>query len=165
MMTGVNHVIEMGVADPQRLGIGGWSWGGYMTAWAITQTNRFKCAVMGAGVANLASDQGQNDVPRMNDDYFDVSAYDDAEPYLRVSPVTYVKQARTPTLILHGEKDERVTVPQAWEMYRGLQWAGVETELVTYPREEHPIKERAHQIDLLERVLAWYGRFLRPESS
>src|SRR5207302_10629033 len=124
----------------------------------------FKCAVMGAGVANLASDQGQNDVPRMNDDYFDTPVYDDAAPYLRVSPVTYVKHARTPTLILHGDRDERVAVPQAWEMYRGLQWAGVETELVTYPREEHPIRERAHQIDLLERVLAWYERFLSPAS-
>lgn len=162
LMTGVDHVIGMGVADPERLGIGGWSWGGYLTAWAVTQTDRFKCAVMGAGVSNLASDQGQNDVPRMNDDYFDVSAYDDPAPYLRASPASYVKHARTPTLILHGDKDERVTIPQAWEMYRGLQWAGVETEMVTYPREAHPIKERAHQIDLLERVLAWFDRFLQP---
>lgn len=162
IMRGVDHVVGLGFVDADRLGIGGWSWGGYLTAWAVTQTDRFRCAVMGAGVSNLASDQGQNDVPRMNDDYFDVSAYEDSAPYARVSPVTYVRQAKTPTLILHGEKDERVAAPQAWEMYRGLTWAGVETELVTYPREGHPIKERAHQIDLLERVIAWYDRFLQP---
>ena len=163
-MAGIDHVIEMGIADPERLGVGGWSWGGYLTAWTVTQTDRFKCAVMGAGVSNLASDQGQNDVPRMNDDYFDVSAHADPAPYLRVSPTTYIKNAMTPTLILHGEKDERVTVPQAWEMYRGLRWAGVETEFVTYPREEHPIRERAHQIDLLERVLGWFDRYLHGNS-
>jgi dipeptidyl aminopeptidase/acylaminoacyl peptidase len=165
MLTGLDHVLSMGFVDPERLGVGGWSHGGYMTAWTVTQTDRFKCAVMGAGLSNLASDQGQNDIPRCNDDYWDVSAYEDATPYLQRSAVTFMKNAKTPTLILHGEKDERVRVPQAWEMHRGLQWVGVETDLVTYPREQHPIRERAHQIDLLERVLSWYGRFLCPDGN
>jgi dipeptidyl aminopeptidase/acylaminoacyl peptidase len=162
MMRGVDAVIAMGIADPERLGVGGWSWGGYMTAWTVSQTNRFTCAIMGAGLSNLASDQGQNDVPRMNDDYFDVSPYEEPQAYLQRSAITYVRNATTPTLILHGEKDERVAIPQAWEMYRGLQWAGVKVEMVTYPREGHPIKERAHQIDLLTRVLDWFGRHLSP---
>lgn len=161
LMSGVDHVLHMDFVDGERMGVCGWSWGGYMTAWTVTQTDRFKAAVMGAGLSNLASDQGQNDVPSMNDDYFDVNAYEDATPYLEASPITYVKKARTPTLIVHGEKDERVAVPQAWEMYRGLQWAGVEVELVTYPREEHPIRERAHQIDLVERLLGWFDAHLQ----
>lgn len=160
MMTGVDHVLGMGFVDPERLGVGGWSHGGYMTAWTVTQTDRFKCAVMGAGLSNLASDQGQNDVPRMNDDYFDQSAYQDIMPYLQRSAVNFMRNAHTPTLILHGEKDERVAVPQAWEMYRGLKTMGVPTQFVTYPREPHGIAEREHQVDLLERVLAWYERYL-----
>lgn len=160
MLTGVDHVIDLGFVDPDRLGVGGWSHGGYMTAWTVTQTDRFKCAVMGAGLSNLASDQGQNDVPRMNDDYFDQSAYEDTTPYLQRSAVTFMRNAHTPTLILHGEKDERVAVPQAWEMYRGLKTVGVPAQFVTYPREPHGIAEREHQIDLLERVLEWYERYL-----
>lgn len=165
MMTGVDHVLGMEFVDPERLGVGGWSHGGYMTAWTVTQTDRFKCAIMGAGLSNLASDQGQNDVPRMNDDYFDQSAYEDTTPYMQRSAVTFMRNAKTPTLILHGEKDERVAVPQAWEMYRGLKTVGVPAQFVTYPREPHGIAERQHQIDLLERVLGWYERYLGTEPS
>jgi dipeptidyl aminopeptidase/acylaminoacyl peptidase len=164
MMTGVDAVLEMGFVDRNRLGIGGWSWGGYMTAWTVSQTDRFACAVMGAGLSNLASDQGQNDVPRMNDDYFDITPYEDPLAYLQRSAVHHMHQAKTPTLILHGQADERVAIPQAWEMYRGLQWAGVEVEMVTYPREQHPIKERAHQIDLLTRVIEWFDRHLMSDA-
>ncbi len=160
MLTGLDHVISMGFVDPERLGVGGWSHGGYMTAWTVTQTDRFKCAVMGAGLSNLVSDQGQNDVPRMNDDYFDKSVYEDSTPYLQRSAMTFIRNARTPTLILHGEKDERVAVPQAWEMYRALKTVGVPTQFVTYPREPHGIAERRHQIDLIERVLGWFERYL-----
>lgn len=160
MMSGVDHVLRLGFVDPDRLGVGGWSHGGYMTAWTVTQTDRFKCAVMGAGLSNLVSDQGQNDVPRMNDDYFDGSAYADIEPYMQRSAVTFIRRATTPTLILHGEKDERVALPQAREMYRGLKWAGVPTQLVIYPREPHGIGEQQHQIDLIERVLAWFDQYL-----
>lgn len=163
MMAGVDHVVALGFVDEERIGIGGWSWGGYMTAWSITQTDRFRCAVMGAGLANLASDQGQNDVPRMNDEYFGVSVYDDIAPYIAVSAISAMSGAATPTLILHGESDERVAVQQSWEMYRGLTRRGVQTSLVTYPREPHEIRERAHQIDLLERVLGWFDRFLTPD--
>jgi dipeptidyl aminopeptidase/acylaminoacyl peptidase len=118
---------------------------------------------MGAGLSNLMSDQGQNDIPRCNDEYYDKPVYEDPERYLRRSAVTHMGKARTPTLILHGEKDERVAIPQAWEMYRGLKWAGVETQFVTYPREPHTIGEKQHQIDLLERVLGWFERFLGTE--
>jgi dipeptidyl aminopeptidase/acylaminoacyl peptidase len=97
----------------------------------------------------------------MNDDYFDVAAYADPARYLAVSPISHVSKVKTPTLILHGEKDERVAPQQAWELYRGLRWAGVECELVTYPREPHGIAERAHQVDLTHRVLDWFERHLK----
>jgi len=162
VLTGVDHVVSLGFVDPQRMGVGGWSHGGYMTNWTITQTDRFKCAISGAGPSNFLSDQGQNDIPRFNTDYYDRSVYEDLDRYLQRTPVAHVAHVRTPTLILHGEKDERVALPQGQEMYRALQWAGVETQLVIYPREPHSIGERAHQIDLAERVFAWFERFLKP---
>jgi dipeptidyl aminopeptidase/acylaminoacyl peptidase len=163
VLSGVDAVIAMGVADPDRLGIGGWSHGGYLAAWTITQTDRFRGAVMGAGVSNMLSDQGENDIPRFNDDYFDQTIYDNHAPYWERSPIAHVAKVRTPTLILHGEKDDRVTQPQGQEMYRALKRMGVETEFVTYPREPHSIGERAHQIDLLERVLSWFDRYVKRE--
>jgi dipeptidyl aminopeptidase/acylaminoacyl peptidase len=159
-MSGVDHVLAMGFVDPERMGVGGWSHGGYMTAWTITQTDRFKCAVMGAGLSNLMSDQGQSDIPRFNKEYLEVMPYEDPGRYLRRSAIAHIAKAKTPTLILHGEKDERVAIPQAWEMYRGLKWAGVETQFVTYPRESHTIWEKQHQVDLLERVFAWFEKYL-----
>lgn len=160
-LRGVDAVIAMGVADPERLGIGGWSHGGYMTAWAVTQTTRFKAAVMGAGLANLLSDQGQNDIPRCNDDYYSRRAYDDPEAYIRRSPIIHVRRVVTPTLVLHGADDARVHPAQGREFYMALRLRGVGAAMVTYPREGHAIEERAHRIDLLRRVLAWYDRHLR----
>ncbi len=160
VLSGARWAIESGIADPERMGIGGWSWGGFLTAWAITQTNIFKAAVMGAGLSNLLSDHGQNDVPDLNRLIFDGLPYDDFDAYWRVSPLRHVARVTTPTLILHGEKDARVTPAQGQEFYRALTAQGVPTRFVLYPREGHPIEERAHQLDLLRRVLEWFERFL-----
>ncbi len=161
VLSGARWAVESGIADPERLGLGGWSWGGYLTAWGITQTDLFKAAVMGAGVSNLWSDQGQNDIPDMNLLYFPELPYGDARPYIERSPMAHVTRASTPTLILHGEKDERVAPPQAQEFYRALKTLGVPAQMVLYPRETHSISERRHQIDLLNRVLAWFDRYLK----
>lgn len=163
VLFGVDKVIALGFADPERLGIGGWSHGGYLTSWTITQTDRFHGAVVGAGVVNMLSDQGENDIPQFNDDYFDQTVYENPLNYWNRSPLAHVAKVRTPTLILHGEKDERVTWPQGQELYRALKRVGVETQFVTYPREPHGIAERAHQIDLLERVLAWFDKYVKGE--
>ncbi|MBA2451777.1 MAG: S9 family peptidase, partial [Chloroflexia bacterium] len=160
MMSGVDAMIERGIADPDRLGIGGWSWGGYMTAWTVSQTGRFKAAVMGAGLPNMISDNSLGDIPSANLSYFEKSPYDDPDAYFERSAVRYIRNATTPTLILHGEADKRVSPTQSIEMYISLQQVGVETTLVTYPREGHSIRERKHQLDLLNRVLEWYERFL-----
>ncbi len=161
LMAGVDAMIERGIADPDRIGIGGWSWGGYMTAWTVTQTNRFKAAVMGAGLPNMVSDNSIGDIPSANLSYFDESLFENADPFWERSAIRYIKNCTTPVLILHGEADDRVNMFQSVEMYVALRELGVEHEFVTYPREPHGIRERKHQIDLMERVVRWYGERLK----
>lgn len=157
IMSGVDAMIARGIADPERLGVCGWSWGGYMTAWTITQTDRFKAAVMGAGLCNLISDNSLGDIPSANLSYFERSLYEDPEPYWERSPIRYARNARTPLLILHGEDDRRVAVSESIQMYQALRALGVECQLVTYPREGHSFEERHHQRDLIERILDWFS--------
>lgn len=165
IMAGVDYLIERGIADPERLGVGGWSWGGYMTAWIVSQTTRFKAAVMGAGLPNMISDNGLGDIPSANLSYFETSPYHDPEPYFERSAIRYIRNATTPTLILHGEEDRRVAMAQGQEMYVALRTLGVETQFVTYPREGHSIQERKHQVDLIDRVIGWFDRHLRAEQT
>jgi dipeptidyl aminopeptidase/acylaminoacyl peptidase len=160
MMTGVDAMIERGIADPDRLGIGGWSWGGFMAAWTITQTDRFKAAIVGAGLPNMVSDNGIGDIPNANLSYFEKSPYEDPEAFWERSAIRYLSNAKTPTLILHGEDDHRVNMTQGLELYTGLKSLGVETTFVTYPREGHGIMETNHQRDLVERVVDWFTRYL-----
>ncbi len=165
ILSGVDDLIDKGIADPDRLGIGGWSYGGYMTAWAITQTNRFKAAVMGAGLSNLTSQHGTGDIPTFTKVYFGSSPYENAEPFHQRSAIYNVKNVRTPTLILHGQQDKRVPLSQAEEFYRALRERNVPVQFVIYPREPHQIYELAHGQDLLERVLKWFDRYLRNSES
>ena len=164
MMTGVDAMIERGIADPDRLGVGGWSWGGYMTAWTVSQTDRFKAAVMGAGLPNMISDNGLGDIPSANLSYFETTPYHDPEPYFERSAIRHIRNATTPTLVLHGQADDRVNPAEGQEMYIALRTLGVETQFVTYPREGHGIAERKHQLDLIQRVVDWYDRFLKGPS-
>ena len=162
LMAGVDAMIERGIADPERVGVGGWSWGGYMTAWAVTQTDRFKAAVMGAGLPNMVSDNNTGDIPSANLSYFEESVFANGDPYWERSAMRYISNCSTPVLILHGESDDRVNMFQSVEMYVALRELGVEHEFVTYPREPHGIRERKHQIDLMERVVRWYSERLTP---
>jgi dipeptidyl aminopeptidase/acylaminoacyl peptidase len=161
LISGALSMVERGIADEDRLGIGGWSWGGYLTATTITRTTMFKAAVMGAGLANLISDHGTDDIPNANLLYYPAHPYDDFEPYWEGSAMKYIKNCTTPTLILHGDDDARVPPMQGAEMYRALKVLGVPVEFVRYPREKHPINERKHQIDLMNRMIAWYTKWLK----
>ncbi len=163
IMAGVDYVIQQGIADSTKLAIGGVSCGGYMTAWSVTQTNRFKAAVMYAGLSDLTSFYGTTDIPTYMRLYFEDYPYGRENFYDQHSPMAFIKNARTPTLILHGEADLRVPTTQAYQFYRGLRDMGVETRFVTYPREPHGVFENAHQIDVLERVLDWYKTHLVPK--
>jgi dipeptidyl aminopeptidase/acylaminoacyl peptidase len=161
VIAGADYLVSEGYASRERLGIGGWSYGGFMTCWAVTKTARFSAAVAGAAVANLFSFHGTTDItPSFLEEYFREIAYERPEAYRSHSPVEYVSSARTPTLILHGENDQRVPVGQGYEFYHGLKQSGVECEMVVYPREGHSLREIRHRIDLLERVVNWFELYL-----
>jgi len=161
-MAGVNDVVGKGIADSNKLGIGGWSYGGYMTEWAVTQTDIFRAAVSGAGMANLISEYGTEEDPAYDEWFFGLP-YETADRFLNSSPVLRLKHAKTPTLILQGEADPIDAVGQSQELYRGLKRYGVETELVIYPREPHGFHEAHHRTDVLQRMLAWYEKYIPPD--
>lgn len=160
IMAGVDHVIRLGVADSTRLGVTGWSYGGYMTSWIITQTRRFRAAAVGAGVTNLMSFTGTADIPSFIPDYFRGEFWVDLEPYRRHSAMFNIGAARTPTLILHGEADVRVPISQGYELYSALQRQHVTTEMVVYPRAPHGPSEPRQQLDIMRRHIEWFARFL-----
>jgi dipeptidyl aminopeptidase/acylaminoacyl peptidase len=160
IMTGVDALVARGIADPDRLAHIGWSYGGYMTAWVITQTNRFKAAMVGAGLTNMASMYGTNDIPNVLVTYFGGIPNKETMPlYAGRSAMSFVDNVTTPTLILHGGNDERVPTGQAYELFRGLKDRGKTTELVFYPREGHGIAEYYHQKDRLTRIYDWVTRY------
>jgi dipeptidyl aminopeptidase/acylaminoacyl peptidase len=160
LMTGVDHVIEMGIADPNRLVVMGWSYGGYMTNWVIGQTTRFKAAATGAGLSNLISMWGTNDIPSTLDDYFTGTPVDQTERYVKMSPLYYAKNVTTPTLILHGEIDPRVPTGQGYEMYNALKRRGVETVMVVYPRTKHGPEEPKFVLDIMRRHVEWVSKHI-----
>jgi len=162
LLAGVDHVVALGIADPERLGMAGWSYGGYMTAWTITQTQRFKAAVIGAAITNMLSFQGTTDIARgfIPLHYVGEDPYHHPDFWRERSPLEHIVNARTPSLILCGEEDARVPIGQSWELYRALRSLGIATQFVRYPREEHGPHERTHQIDVQRRALAWFDRFL-----
>jgi dipeptidyl aminopeptidase/acylaminoacyl peptidase len=161
ILRGADAVIAQGIADPERTGIGGWSYGGFMTAWTESQTSRFKAAIVGAGLCNLVSFYGTTDIRDWHESHFGPPVYEDPAPYWNHSAMKYLKQVTTPTLILHGEKDERVPFAQGQEWFAGLTRRGLPVEFVAFPRQPHAIEERAHQRTLLTRVLAWYDQYVK----
>jgi dipeptidyl aminopeptidase/acylaminoacyl peptidase len=162
MLAGVDYLIGQGFVDAKRVGIGGGSYGGYTSAWAATRhSERFAAAVVFAGIANQTSKIGTTDTPAENAlVHWNFWHYDDWNLVWERSPIRYLKNAKTPTLIGHGERDERVHPTQAWELYRALKHVNVPTELIIYPREPHGLRERGHQLHFLNRVLDWYDRYL-----
>jgi dipeptidyl aminopeptidase/acylaminoacyl peptidase len=164
VMAGVDDLIAKGIADPERLGIGGWSYGGFMSEWAITQTTRFKAAVSGAGMADLISEFGTEEGPYY-DEWFWGVPYEKPEGFLNSSPFLYVKNAKTPTLILQGESDPIDPIGQSQELYRGLKRYGVDAELVLYPREPHGFQEAKHRVDVQKRIVAWFQKYLKTDGT
>jgi dipeptidyl aminopeptidase/acylaminoacyl peptidase len=160
LMSGVDEVIRMGVADPNRLAVMGWSYGGYMTNWVVSQTNRFKCAATGAGLSDLISMWGTNDIPSTLDDYFEGTWYEQSARYIAMSPLAHIGAAKTPTLILHGEADIRVPTSQGYEMYHALKRLGVPAEMVVYPRTPHGPREPKFVLDIMHRHIDWVAKYL-----
>ncbi|HWX24437.1 MAG TPA: alpha/beta fold hydrolase, partial [Vicinamibacteria bacterium] len=160
ILAGVDAVLKSEPIDPGRLGITGWSYGGYMTMWAVTQTRRFAAAVAGAGIVDWQSYYGQNRIDRWLIPFFGASVYDDPWIYARSSPISYIKGVATPTLVLHGDRDSEVPTPQGYEFWHALKALGVPTELVIYEGEGHAIRSRAHQGDIMKRSVEWFDKYL-----
>ncbi|MFQ5627418.1 MAG: alpha/beta fold hydrolase [bacterium] len=165
-LAGIDHLIQLGLVDENRVGIGGGSYGGYTSAWAATKhSDRFKAAVVLYGIANQVSKAGVTDTPVENAIvHWNVWLYDNMDLVWDRSPIKHIRNAKTPTLIAHGERDLRVPTGQSFELYRGLRHMKVPTELVIYPREPHGLRERAHQLDFCRRALRWYERYLKEET-
>ncbi len=160
-ISGVDAMIARGIADPDRLGAFGWSYGGYMTFWLLTQTDRFKAVSPGAGITNIYSMYSQNDIQRyLRWFYSDKAPWDATELYWARSPMAHVKKVKSPTMILHGQADIRVPLAQAQEFYMALKEMKVPVEFVVYPREGHGFTEPRHQMDRVRRYVWFFSKYL-----
>jgi dipeptidyl aminopeptidase/acylaminoacyl peptidase len=166
ILSGVDEIVGTLPVDGDRLGIAGWSYGGYMTMWAVTQTNRFRAAIAGAGIANWQSYYGQNEIDQWMIPFFGASVYDDPRVYAKSSPIEFIKQAATPTLLLVGERDKECPAAQSREFWHALKTLGVPTQLVIYPGEGHSIAQLEHRRDIARRSVAWFHeRVASPKES
>jgi len=161
IMAGVDEALKTAPIDPHRLGITGWSYGGYMTMWAVTQTNRFRAAMAGAGIANWLSYYGENKIDQWMIPFFGKSVYDDPEVYAKSAPINFIRKAKTPTLILVGDSDAECPTPQSYEFWHALKSLGVETELVVYDHEGHMFVKPEHNRDRIVRTIDWFDSHLR----
>jgi dipeptidyl aminopeptidase/acylaminoacyl peptidase len=159
--SGLDSLVARGLADPQKLGVIGGSYGGYLSAWAVTQTDRFDAAVVHAGPVDLPALWGQSDTHQYRAFEFEGRPWESFDKWRRSSPIAYVRNVKTPVLILNGEQDVRIPYPQAQMHYQALAALGVPTEFVHYPREGHQIREPRHRFDWYARQLAWFDRWVK----
>ncbi|PYJ70528.1 MAG: S9 family peptidase [Verrucomicrobia bacterium] len=160
-LAGVDAAIKKYPIDPARLGVTGWSYGGYMTMWTVTQTNRFRGAVAGAGVANWQSYYGQNLIDQWMIPFFGASVYDDPAVYEKSSPIRYIKNVKTPTLVIVGERDAECPAPQSYEFWHALRTLGVPTQLIIYAGEGHLFLKPENQADRMDQTVAWFDKYLK----
>ena len=161
-MTGIDMVTKKYPIDAARLGVTGWSYGGFMTMWTVTQTSRFNAAVAGAGIANWQSYYGQNLIDQWMIPFFGASVYDDPDVYEKSSPIRFIKNVKTPTLIIVGERDAECPASQSYEFWHALKTLGVPTQLVIYSGEGHLFIEPKNQADRMEQTVGWFDKYLKP---
>ena len=165
VLAGLDTVLKKVPVDASRIGVTGWSYGGFMTMWTVTQTNRFHAAVAGAGIANWQSYYGQNSIDEWMIPYFGASVYNDPAVYAKSSPITFINRVKTPTLVLVGERDEECPAPQSFEFWHALKTLGVPAKLVVYPGEGHRFKEPQNNLDRMRRTAAWFDQYLAAEQT
>ena len=159
VVSGVDKVIEMGIGDPDKQFVMGWSYGGYLTSFIVTKTNRFKAASMGAGLPNLISMVTTTDIQDYLVAHMGAEFWEDYETYEKHSAIYQIKNTTTPTQIIHGANDLRVPFTQGQEFYRALDRLGVDTEMVVYPRTPHGPREPKFLMDVSERILTWFEKY------
>jgi dipeptidyl aminopeptidase/acylaminoacyl peptidase len=160
VLAGVDTVVGRYPVDPERVGITGWSYGGFMTMFAVTQTHRFKAAVAGAGLSNWQSYYGENSIDQWMIPYFGASVYDDPAVYAKSSAINYIKEAKTPTLVVVGDRDGECPAPQSYEFWHALRDQHVPTELVVYPNEGHGFVNPEHRRDVMDRAVEWFAKYM-----
>jgi dipeptidyl aminopeptidase/acylaminoacyl peptidase len=160
-LTGIDAAVKKYPIDPHRLGVTGWSYGGFMTMWTVTQTDRFSAAVAGAGIANWQSYYGQNLIGQWMIPFFGASVYDDPAVYEKSSPIRLIKNVKTPTLVIVGERDAECPASQSYEFWHALKTLGIPTKLIVYPGEGHMFIDPRHQVDRLVQTVAWFDKYLK----
>lgn len=161
ILAGVDAAVQKVPIDENRIGVTGWSYGGFMTMWTVTQTNRFRAAVAGAGIANWLSYYGENSIDQWMIPFFGASVYDDPQVYAKSSPINYIKRVKTPTLVVVGERDGECPAPQSFEFWHALKAQNVPTELVVYAGEGHSFRDPKNRVDVLKRAALWFERYLQ----
>ncbi len=161
ILAGVDAATKKYPIDPAHLGVTGWSYGGYMTMWTVTQTDRFHAAVAGAGIANWQSYYGQNLIDQWMIPFFGASVYDDPAVYEKSSPIHFIKNVKTPTLVIVGEHDAECPTSQSYEFWHALKTLGVPTQLIIYSGEGHLFLDPKHQANRLEQTVGWFDKYLK----
>ncbi|GAN53113.1 S9 family peptidase [Tanticharoenia sakaeratensis] len=163
VLTGIDAAEKLAPIDDAHLGVTGYSYGGYMTMWTVTQTDRFKAAVAGGGISNWQSYYGENGIDSWLIPFFGASVYDDPDIYAKSSPITFIKHTHTPTFVYVGANDEECPPPQSEEFYHALRTLGVPTSLVIYAGEGHGMHKQADWHDAMNRTIAWFDTYLKPK--
>jgi len=161
LMTGVDDVIKRGIADPEKLAVEGWSYGGFMTDWIVGHTNRFKAAVSGAGLADLQSFAGTSDITTFLPDYLGGPFWQNPDFWRAHSPLTYVTNMKTPMLLIHGEVDERVPTTQSYELYHALKDRGVPVRMLVIPRSHHNPTEPKMRLEVITAASEWIEKWVK----
>ena len=164
ILAGVDAVSAKLPIDQQRIGITGWSYGGFMTMFAVTQTQRFHAAVAGAGISNWQSYYGENSIDQWMTPFFGASVYDDPGVYAKSSAIDFIHNVKTPTLVVVGDRDGECPAPQSFEFWHALRAVHVPTQLVVYPDEGHSFNSPQHRRDVLARALSWFEQYMPPHS-
>jgi dipeptidyl aminopeptidase/acylaminoacyl peptidase len=162
ILAGVDAVEAKYSIDNNRIGLTGWSYGGFMTMFAVTQTQRFKAAVAGAGISDWESYYGENSIDQWMIPYFGASVYDDPAVYAKSSAITYIKQVKTPVLSVVGDRDGECPAPQSFEFWHALRDLHVPAQLVVYPNEGHGFVDPAHRKDVMDRTIDWFAHYMPP---
>jgi dipeptidyl aminopeptidase/acylaminoacyl peptidase len=163
ILAGVDVIEKRFPIDKDREGITGWSYGGFMTMFAVTQTTRFKAAVAGAGISDWQSYYGENSIDQWMVPFFGATVYDDPAVYAKSSAINFIKNVKTPTLIVVGDRDGECPAPQSLEFWHALREEGIKTQLVIYPNEGHHFVDPAHQRNVLKRALDWFHAEMPPK--
>ncbi|QTD41813.1 S9 family peptidase [Sporosarcina sp. Te-1] len=164
VIAGVDHLIDKGIADKDRVGVMGWSYGGYLSAFCSTTSNKFKAVSVGGAITNWSTYYANTDIPYFIKMHLGNDPWNDPEIYMKTSPMTYIKSACTPTLIQHGEKDVRIPTPNAYELYRGLRDMKVDTELIIFKGMAYSPDQPGMKVAIMKQNLMWFSHYILGES-